>query len=392
MEKIKILDIDCCGCSACAVACPKNAISMDFNGSGSYRPVIDGNRCVGCHMCEKVCTVLNADSGKSAQPISKENVYISVVKDKSVLERSSSGGIGYILAKKAVEQGMTVCGVTYSAENERAEHIVCGELSDLEKIQGSKYLQSANEEAFRTVLTMDKGVIFGTPCQIAGADTVLRQKNKRDAFILVDIFCHGVPNQLLWNNHLKWLKSNKKIKGNSGFVFRQGKLFKINTENYSAWYNEDAFYTFFLRGWLYNKSCYNCNFRRNSCADIRLGDCMVPKYEKLSFSPSCVIANTAAGADFLESCYDELEIYREDYSVVDSVQEKDNLPVPEKYEERLAALKNGSSPEELIHDIMVKGRIKSLLKNRILGTVKSRGDKSVLSDFAAKNESERECQ
>ena len=94
----------------------------------------------------------------------------------------------------------------------------------------------------------------------------------------------------------------------------------------------------------------------------------------------------------MESCYDELEIYREDYSVVDSVQEKDNLPVPEKYEERVAALKNGSSPEELIHDIMVKGRIKSLLKNRILGTVKSRGDKSVLSDFAAKNESERECQ
>ena len=75
MEKIKILDIDCCGCSACAVACPKNAISMDFNGGGSYRPVIDGNRCVGCHMCEKVCTVLNADSGK-AHSLSQRRMYI----------------------------------------------------------------------------------------------------------------------------------------------------------------------------------------------------------------------------------------------------------------------------------------------------------------------------
>ena len=34
MEKIKILDIDCCGCSACAVACPKNAIAWILTAAG----------------------------------------------------------------------------------------------------------------------------------------------------------------------------------------------------------------------------------------------------------------------------------------------------------------------------------------------------------------------
>lgn len=368
MNHRNLPELNCCGCSACASVCPTGAIRMEFGTGGAYNPHVDEDKCVHCRLCEKVCTVLN-DSA-DVPPISQERVYISVAKDRSVLKNSSSGGVGYVLAKKAAEMGLPVCGVTYDTQAECAAHIVCESEGELSRIQGSKYLQSANGEAFRDILNRDSGIIFGTPCQIAGADAVLRRKNKREKFILVDIFCHGVPNQLLWKNHLEWLKKNKKITGHSEAVFRQGKNYRLKLGGYNAWYNEDAFYTFFLRGWLRNRSCYACGFRRNSGADLRIGDCVVPKYESLAFSPSCIHANTQAGWAFLHSCADGLELYPEDYAVVDGIQEKGSEPIPAHYEERLAALQNGVAPEELIRDVMRKGRLKSFIKHGILERVK----------------------
>lgn len=45
----------CCGCSACFVACPKCAITMKPDELGFLYPVIDEALCVGCGACVKVC-------------------------------------------------------------------------------------------------------------------------------------------------------------------------------------------------------------------------------------------------------------------------------------------------------------------------------------------------
>lgn len=385
MSKWKMLPgDDCCGCSACALACPTGAIRMAFAPQGGYRPTVDEAKCVNCGACVKHCTVLNAGAeqgatqggtqgapqGDGAQPLTQERVYIAVVRDRGALAKSSSGGVAYALAARALEMGMPVCGVTYDEEGECAAHTVCTTADELPRIQGSKYLQSANEAAFRDILQRDQGVIFGTPCQIAGADALLRRARKRDCFLLVDIFCHGVPNQLLWKNHVAWLRARGKVTGRVSPVFRQGKHYRLKLGKYAAWYNEDAFYTFFLRGWLSNPRCYACHLRRSSCADLRLGDCMVPKYAALAYSPSCVLANTEKGVRFLEGCSDLLEMYPERYAVVDGVQEKENRPLPAGYAERLAALQAGKAPEELIRDVMRKGRVKSFVKHELLARIR----------------------
>lgn len=374
---MSVKNTDCCGCSACAVVCPKNAVKMGFDSNGFYTSSVDDDTCINCGLCEKVCPVITNE----APAISKENVFIAVSRDKSVLERSSSGGIGYVFAKKALQNDMPVCAVTYNAEKKCAEHIVVEESDELYRTQGSKYLQSSSYEGFENIVGRGKGIVFGTPCQIAGLNKLLKIKNIRDKYILADIFCHGVPSRLLWTQNLKWLEEKNKADASDNAVFRQKKHLYLTVGKYNAWYNEDAFYTFFLRGWLNCHRCYSCSLRRNSDADIRIGDCMVSKYDSLYFSPSTIIANTEKGMDFLNSCKDEIEFYRDDYSVVDGVQEKENRAVPENYDATLNRLRNGEYPEQIIKNVMIKGRIKSFIKHDILFKIKKRDNCSDLKSL-----------
>lgn len=46
---------ECCGCSACLNACPKNAIEMIEDKDGFLYPEIDKSKCIGCKNCLRVC-------------------------------------------------------------------------------------------------------------------------------------------------------------------------------------------------------------------------------------------------------------------------------------------------------------------------------------------------
>lgn len=46
---------DCCGCAACYVICPKEAISMSEDDEGFEYPQINLDKCIQCHQCMKVC-------------------------------------------------------------------------------------------------------------------------------------------------------------------------------------------------------------------------------------------------------------------------------------------------------------------------------------------------
>ncbi len=46
----------CCGCTACAAACPCDAIAMEPDEEGFCYPHIDPARCVGCGACADACT------------------------------------------------------------------------------------------------------------------------------------------------------------------------------------------------------------------------------------------------------------------------------------------------------------------------------------------------
>ncbi len=360
-------NVECCGCSACVLVCPEKAIEMGFNKYGFYSAFINNELCIECGKCKKVCPILNLKKS----PLSSYNVYVAVANDKLILNKSSSGGIGYVLSEYAIQNNIPVCGVTYNSILSCANHVVVENSNDLNKIQGSKYLQSVTKDAFKRVISLKKGFIFGTPCQIAGLHNVLNKMGIREQFVLIDIFCHGVPSQLLWSNHLEYLKKKGYIQDDSYVSFRDKNKYILKIENYTAWFNEDAFYTFFLRNMLANRCCYSCMYRRDSYADLRIGDCAIKEFKSLEYSPSLVIANTQTGCKIITTI-NKIELHMLPFSVVNSIQKKDIERIPVNYEYLLSKLRDGVYPEVLIKNILIKGRIKALIKKILKLLIKTK--------------------
>lgn len=353
----------CCGCSACTLVCPENAIKMRLNDNGFYEPIVDENKCINCNLCKKVCK----EKETKIHTVGSKGNYVAVVKNKEVLEKSSSGGIGHALAQKAITLGYRICGVQYNIRAQRAEHILIKENIELYKIQGSKYLQSFNEMAFREVIKSNhKTVIFGTPCQVAGIDYVLKKNKIRDNYILVDIFCHGVPSTLLWQRHLQYLKRIYKIDVNIEPVFRQKKDYRLTVGKYNKWYNQDAWYLLFLKSLMMNKSCYECPYRRMAASDIRIGDLLTSKYRKLAYSPSCICINTEKGNELLNSCEELIEKYAIKFDEIDRIQEKESKKMPDNYDENFRKLREEDAyPEMIMGKEMCMYRIKAFIKIKI---------------------------
>lgn len=159
----------CSGCHTCFSVCPQKCIQMKSDEEGFLYPVVDTQKCIECGVCEKVCPIIS-------KPI-KKNINESVVayaaytKNDEIRKNSSSGGIFSEFAVSVLNNGGIVFGAAFN-ENWQVVHTYIDDVSQLEKLQGSKYVQSTIGNAFVDVerfLKEDKTVLFtGTPCQING--------------------------------------------------------------------------------------------------------------------------------------------------------------------------------------------------------------------------------
>lgn len=157
---------NCCGCTACASICPKNAIEMIEDNEGFLYPQVNKEKCVNCGLCDKVCPILNKKTSEI-----EPKAYAMRVKDDVVLKRSTSGGFFTPLAKYVLSKNGVVFGVGYD-ENLKVIHKETKNLDNINEMIGSKYVQSYLGQSFKKVkdyLVKGTLVLFsGTPCQIAG--------------------------------------------------------------------------------------------------------------------------------------------------------------------------------------------------------------------------------
>lgn len=140
----------CCGCCACANACPKKAISMVEDSQGFIYPQIDYDKCVSCRMCEKVCAYKDPAAEKKKDRITK----VAVAKDKILLGKSASGGVFASFAENVIKKNGSVYGCAFITKDGKLlpRHIRITDKSDIYKIQGSKYVQSfVGEETLKNV-------------------------------------------------------------------------------------------------------------------------------------------------------------------------------------------------------------------------------------------------
>lgn len=268
---------NCCGCCACGDKCPKQAISFKTDAEGFWYPEVVNEKCIDCHLCEKVCPLLNLNQFQSKEP---KTSFYAINNNEVERDNSSSGGIFIMLMKKTIKEGGVVFGATYD-EEWMVHHTSADDLQDALKFQGSKYVQSKAEGCYNDVwkeLKDGRRVLFaGTACQIAALKCFLDKEY--DNLVTIDVVCHGVPSPGIWRNYLSELKTNKEI---IAINFRDK---STGWRNYSLTVHfsdgselkESHYKNLYMQGFLHDlylrPSCHNCKFKEGKCgSDITLGD------------------------------------------------------------------------------------------------------------------------
>ena len=331
---------DCSGCESCVHYCPQKAIIMKKDENGFLYPFIDKEKCVNCGMCDKVCAYKNKSELNKVL-----ETYAVINKNSKVLEKSSSGGAFYALAKRIIDDEGSVYGSSLFRENKKLviKHIRVSH-DELYRIQGSKYVKSSIAETFDAIskdLNDGKKVLFsGTPCQIDSMKRYLKiNRIPTSNIYFVDIICHGVPSLDFFRSYISFIEKKRNLKIEN-FIFRdktngwdlKGKAIgyknrkKVSIDIYN---NTSSYYHYFLTGMIYRQNCYTCKYaQKDRAGDITLGDFwgIEKEYPELLIENegifdikkgiSCVLVNTTKGKELLTSVRDKLNIEKVDYEKI----------------------------------------------------------------------------
>lgn len=314
-------DEKCTGCSACYNACRHQAIKMVEDDYGHVHPTIDVGKCVGCNMCQKSCPIVNKPA--LLYPKKCYAMALSEVKD---LKLSASGGAATALMRVVVKDN----GVVYGCTGEDVFHVChirVDSLENVEKLRGSKYVQSEIGLIYKSVLVdlkAGKMVLFtGTPCQVAGLKSFLHKDYSN--LITVDLVCHGVPSQKMLTENIGFYTSEKdgkklKVEFRKKIVHSNSKLNSARIEygwffqnqpylSITRKFYDDSYMFGFLQCLTFRESCYTCRYATSArCSDITLADfwglANDAHYEKGKGVSLCLI-NTEKG----QSLFDSIKIH-----------------------------------------------------------------------------------
>lgn len=306
---------NCCGCSACATACPKACITMQSDEEGFLYPQVDVARCTDCGLCEKTCPFLLNIGAKV--PL---NTYAAFNTNENERKNSSSGGIFTMLVNYILRQNGVVYGAAFD-KNWNVHHIAIECEEDIPLLQGSKYVQSVIGDSYKKVkkqLISGRKVLFsGTACQIAGLKRYLRKDY--DNLLTVDVVCHGVPSPKMWEDYVKTLEKTCSIEHinfrdkQTGWMNYYFSVIYKDGSKFSESHNQNLYMQGFLRD-LYNRpSCHVCNVKAGRCAsDITLGDFwgidrVLPEFND-DRGVSVVLTNTRIGNDIIKTIAHKLKV------------------------------------------------------------------------------------
>ena len=347
---IKITDKSlCCGCTACMSACPAQCIVMRRDREGFDYPFVNSpDLCIGCGKCEKVCPVLNP-----LEPSMPSEAL--AVRSGQYLDGSSSGGVFPALAEQIISEGGVIFGAVVN-DDMTVGHAEAYDMAGVEKMRGSKYVQSDLYAAFEDVrywLSEGRTVLFsGTPCQVAGLHKYLGESN--DKLVTVDLLCHGVPSPGLWEKYVKALE--KKHGSRMEYVRFKDKTdswrhYAFTTSLGSCPYIKDPYMALFVQDMSLRPSCYNCAVRGGrSGSDLTLSDLWSVQRCAPEMSDdkgvSGVYVNSEKGRALMESLAG-VEAHQVDMELsrIDNGGFHDPVAIPEKREEFFQGL---HSAEDLI--------------------------------------------
>lgn len=326
----------CAGCTACAMVCPKGALTMAEDDEGFLSPTFNPDLCIDCGQCERVCPIKNPK--KNPAP---EISYAAWINDDARRMISSSGGLAYALSEAMLERGGAVCGA--ALEGFTVKHILVDNVDELRRLQGTKYVQSDLGNIFveiKRLLKTGRQVLFiGTPCQVTGLKNFVSGLGEN--LLTVDLVCHGVPSPGVLRRYVDELRQRYPTAVTLSF---RDKVYGWHRYHAFALYDEKSEIVFreggpinaYIQGFLKNvfcrQSCAQCPFStKERAGDITLSDYWgIEKFEP-AFNDkkgiSMAALHTDKGRAFFESMKEKLSEIRETpYSI--AVQNQAQLRKP----------------------------------------------------------------
>ena len=259
-------------------------IQMTADEEGFLYPVVDASKCIGCNLCEKVCSVLHEKENRSR--ISRKIAYVGQHQDQQIVKESTSGGVFTALAEVVLASNGVVYGAALD-ENLYVRHMGVSRKEDLKAFRNSKYVQSDVGDSYSQIqsdLQSGEIVLFsGTPCQIAGLLNYLGKEYEN--LYCVDVVCRAVPSPLALNKYLEMRLGAEADRSQYSIRFRDKKhgyeypsLVIYDEANRKTvcrdGIDSDPYLRSFFSGTCIRPSCTACVFR--SCerrSDITLWDC-----------------------------------------------------------------------------------------------------------------------
>lgn len=306
---------DCCGCNACGDVCTHHAISFKTDNEGFWYPNVDMQKCTDCHLCEKVCPIINERDNKKENKIQQEPAcYVAIHKNLEIRFDSTSGGVFSALAEETYRNEGFVGGAIYR-EDFSAVHFISNKKEDLKRIRSSKYLQSDATGFYievRNCCETGKPVLVcGTPCQMVALRCYL--KKDYENLIIVDFICNSVASPKAHRKYFDYLEDlfqskaiffkakNKEL----GWRALTKKTIFANGKSHYGVRAIDYYSRAYHSKMIARPSCYDCHFKGYPRkADISLADFWDNNHiagdMDDDIGTSAVIINTEKGLNFFK--------------------------------------------------------------------------------------------
>lgn len=306
----------CTGCGVCEHICPQNAISVLEDEFGFLRRRVDTGLCNGCGLCVKRCVALNP----KYENLEKPACYAAMAED-SIRMASSSGGVFTVAAKHILEHGGYVCGAALQ-QDISVRHEIVASYEDLNRLRGSKYMQSSVGHIFQRVkelLESGAPVLFtGMPCQVGGLKAFLGKDYPE--LYTIDIFCHGVPSAKIFQKYVQDAHGGKRIvrlefKAKEPWGWHAGiKAWFEDGTTYFCSLEHDSFFLAYVQNLFNNEACaicpVNCLPRQG---DWSIGDFWgINRFDpKLSDDKgtSAILVNNAKGQALAEALKGSFKVF-----------------------------------------------------------------------------------
>ena len=271
--------------------------------------------------------------------------YGARLKDKQILQHSSSGGVFTSFARQCLNEGGRVVCTVYDYQQQKPHYVMIDTLKQLDQDHSTKYIQSDKGDIFResaSYLKQDPShfILFtGTGCEAEGFRLFMQNKGLRDQVMIIDLICFGALSPQFWNTYQQQLQHKS---GQLNFLnFRDKRNGWKQTCPVAICDQKEVliydFLSFYNQACVIRPSCYHCPFtKKERKSDITIGDFwgmeeVIPDFYDPS-GTSVVLIHSEKGKQFFQHAADQLEICACDWDSVDQPRLRIPTALPEDRE------------------------------------------------------------